>query len=107
MTNHPSNAGVRVMSDSPIDLPPDAHAAIQALANAPTTPAKLLVSGGIGTGKTTILAAARDTLRGAGLAVLARPPHAGDPPDPRAIAMAILASVTVSIADETSGMRSR
>ena len=60
---------------------PPAREAIDALANAATAPAKLLISGGIGTGKTTVLAAARDALRDAGLTVLTRPPRAGDPPD--------------------------
>jgi DNA-binding CsgD family transcriptional regulator len=69
------------MSDSPIDVPPSARQAIQALADAPTVPTKLLISGGIGTGKSTVLAAARETLRGAGLMVLARPPRTDDPPD--------------------------
>lgn len=69
------------MTDSPVDVPPSARDALQALANAAKTPMKLMVSGGIGTGKSTALAAARDALRGAGLTVLARPPRAGDPPD--------------------------
>jgi DNA-binding CsgD family transcriptional regulator len=64
------------MSDSPL-----AAATAQALANVSTVPVKLLISGGIGTGKTTVLAAARDALRQAGLTVHARPPHAGDAPD--------------------------
>ena len=42
---------------------------------------KLLISGGIGLGKTTASPTARDTLRSAGLTVLTRPPRAGDPPD--------------------------
>jgi DNA-binding CsgD family transcriptional regulator len=66
---------------SSAELGPAAREAIHALAKASTVPAKLLISGGIGTGKTTALAAARDTLRDAGLTVLARPPRAGDPPD--------------------------
>lgn len=36
---------------------------------------------GIGTGKTTVLAAARDTLRRSGLTVLACPPPDGEPPE--------------------------
>ncbi|WAJ45789.1 isoniazid response ATPase/transcriptional regulator IniR [Mycobacterium sp. Aquia_216] len=64
------------MSDSPM-----AAETVQALANASVVPVKLVISGGVGTGKTTVLAAARDTLRQAGLTVLARPPHPGDPPD--------------------------
>jgi DNA-binding CsgD family transcriptional regulator len=72
------------MSDSlvsPVEVPPHARDAIRALANAATAPVKLLIIGGIGTGKSTALAAARDQLRGAGLAVLARPPRGGDSPD--------------------------
>jgi DNA-binding CsgD family transcriptional regulator len=44
-----------------------------------TEPASTLVSGGIGTGKTTLLAAVRAALRDAGVAVLARAPRDGDP----------------------------
>jgi DNA-binding CsgD family transcriptional regulator len=73
------------MADHPpersLELPPAAHQAIQALSEAPTGPAKLLISGGIGTGKTTVLSAARDTLSRGGLIVLTRPPRPGDPPD--------------------------
>jgi DNA-binding CsgD family transcriptional regulator len=69
------------MRVSPTDVPPSAHDALQGLADAPATPRKLLVTGGIGTGKSTVLAAARETLRRAGLTVLARPPREGDPPD--------------------------
>lgn len=54
---------------------------LQALADASAVPVKLLISGGIGTGKTTAITAARDALRGAGIAVLARAPRAGDPPE--------------------------
>jgi DNA-binding CsgD family transcriptional regulator len=50
----------------------------EVLAGATTRPAKLLVSGGIGTGKSTVLAALRATLRAAGRTVLTRPPRAGD-----------------------------
>ena len=53
------------MADHPpersIDLPPAAHHAVQALSEAATAPANLLISGGIGTGKTTVLSAARGT----------------------------------------------
>ena len=69
------------MSDSAIDVPASARQAIQALASAPAVPMKLLISGGIGTGKSTVLAAARETLRDAGPTVLARPPRVDDPPD--------------------------
>ena len=62
-------------------IPPAAREAIRLLANAATSPMKLLISGGIGRGKSTAAATARDTLRRAGLTVLTRPPRAGDPPD--------------------------
>ena len=45
---------------------------------APTVPVKVLVSGGIGTGKSSVLAAIRSALRGAEVAVLTRPPEDGD-----------------------------
>ncbi|BBX98551.1 helix-turn-helix transcriptional regulator [Mycobacterium lacus] len=69
------------MTEPGTEIPPSAREAIRALANAATAPAKVLISGGIGTGKTTVLAAARDGLRRAGLTVLARPPRDDDPPD--------------------------
>ena len=46
-----------------------------------TGPVKLLISGGIGSGKTTVLSAARGMLSREGLTVLTRPPRPGDPPD--------------------------
>jgi len=64
-----------------VDLPPAAQQAIQVLSEAATAPAKLLISGGIGTGKTTALSAVRGTLSRGGLTVLTRPPRPGDPPD--------------------------
>lgn len=64
------------MSDSPI-----AQEAVEALANASTVPVKLLICSGVGSGKSTALAAARDALRSAGLTVLARPLRPGDSPD--------------------------
>jgi DNA-binding CsgD family transcriptional regulator len=45
----------------------------------PIGPVKVLVSGGIGTGKTSVLADIRSALRDAGVTVIARPPRAGDP----------------------------
>ncbi|MCV7320590.1 helix-turn-helix transcriptional regulator [Mycolicibacterium confluentis] len=42
---------------------------ISALADAPHAPAKIVVTGGVGTGKTTTLAAVREVLRGAGIDV--------------------------------------
>jgi DNA-binding CsgD family transcriptional regulator len=69
------------VTDSPTEIPRAARLAIDDLADAATTPVKLLISGGIGTGKTTLIAAARDTLRHAGLKVLTRPAREGDPSD--------------------------
>ena len=54
--------------------------AIAAWAAAPTQPAKILVSGGVGTGKTSVLAGIRTALRAAGVVVVARPPRDGDQP---------------------------
>ena len=58
-----------------------AGGAVAAWAVAPTEPAKILVSGGVGTGKTTLLAEVRATLRAAGVPVIARLPRDGDPAD--------------------------
>jgi DNA-binding CsgD family transcriptional regulator len=63
------------------EVPANARDILSALAGGAQTPVKVLVSGGIGTGKTTILAAFRDALRDAGLTVLTRPPRDGDQPD--------------------------
>ncbi|WP_319455729.1 MULTISPECIES: isoniazid response ATPase/transcriptional regulator IniR [unclassified Mycobacterium] len=60
--------------------------AIAALTAAPTEPAKLLVSGGIGTGKTSALTAIRSALRDAGVTVLSRPPR----PDERTTAAVVI-----------------
>ena len=62
------------------DIPPAARGPVAALTAEPTAPIKLLVSGGIGTGKSSVLAAVRATLRAAGVAVLTRPPREGDDP---------------------------
>jgi DNA-binding CsgD family transcriptional regulator len=59
------------------------HAArdiVAALTAAPGEPVKLLVSGGIGSGKSSVLAAVRSALRSAGVTVLTRPPRSGDEP---------------------------
>ncbi len=48
--------------------------AVEALTANPTEPAKVLVSGGIGTGKTSALTALRSALRAAGVATISRPP---------------------------------
>lgn len=55
--------------------------AVVAWASSPSEPAKVLVSGGVGTGKTTLLAQVRAALRAAGVTVIARSPRAGDPSD--------------------------
>lgn len=62
------------------EIPPSARGALAGLAAAPGDPVKLLVSGGIGSGKTSVLAAVRNTLRAAGIAILTRPPRSGDEP---------------------------
>ncbi len=69
------------MTESPTEVPPAARRAIGDLANAATIPVKVLITGGIGSGKTTVLAAARDTLRRSGLTVMTRPPRDDDPPE--------------------------
>lgn len=66
----------------PTDLPPAARTPVAALARAPQEPTKLLVSGGIGTGKSTVLAAVRSVLRAAGVPVLTRAPR--EPAEPPA-----------------------
>ncbi|OBF28177.1 helix-turn-helix transcriptional regulator [Mycobacterium sp. ACS1612] len=60
------------------DIPPAARDVVSALTAAPTVPVKVLVAGGIGTGKSSVLAAVRTALRTAEVAVLTRPPRNGD-----------------------------
>src|SRR5436305_12227185 len=60
------------------DIPPAARDAVAAVVAAPPAPVKILVSGGIGTGKSSVLAAIRSVLRAADVAVLTRPPKQGD-----------------------------
>jgi hypothetical protein len=67
--------------DTGTDLPPAARHAVAAVLAAPTRPTKLLVTGGIGTGKTSVLATVRSALRDAGRVVLTRPPRPGDAAD--------------------------
>ncbi|RAV18111.1 LuxR family transcriptional regulator [Mycolicibacterium sp. GF69] len=67
-------------SDPWTDVPPAAREAVTRLTTAPTEPVKLLVSGGIGTGKSTVLATFRTALRSAGVPVLTRPARADDDP---------------------------
>ncbi len=55
------------------EVPPAARAVVSALADAPSAPAKILISGGIGTGKTTTLVAVRELLRAAGIEVSTAP----------------------------------
>ena len=63
------------------DIPPAAREAVSALIDAPTAPVKILVSGGIGTGKSSVLAAARNALRSANIAVITHAPRPDDDPD--------------------------
>ena len=60
------------------DIPPPAREAVATLTAAPTEPVKLLVSGGIGTGKSSVLTAIRSALRAAEVPVLTRAPRSGD-----------------------------
>ena len=62
------------------DIPPAAREAVSALIAAPTEPVRILVVGGIGTGKTSVLAMVRNALRSAGVTVLTRAPRADDDP---------------------------
>lgn len=68
----------RPAPDPLTDIPPAARDAVATLVSAPTAAIKVLVSGGIGTGKTSVLAAIRAALRDAGVTVLTRPPRDGD-----------------------------
>ena len=68
----------RPASEPLTDIPPAARDTVASLLAAPTVPVKVLVSGGIGTGKSSVLAAVRSALREAGVAVLTRPPRGGD-----------------------------
>ncbi len=60
------------------DIPPAAHDAVAAVLAAPTVPVKLLVSGGVGTGKSSVLARIRSALRAAQVPVLTRLPGEAD-----------------------------
>jgi DNA-binding CsgD family transcriptional regulator len=68
----------RPASEPLTDIPPAAQDTVASLLAAPTVPVKVLVSGGIGTGKSSVLAAIRSALRAAEVAVLTRPPRGGD-----------------------------
>lgn len=61
------------------ELPPASRAAVATLEADPDAPTKLLVTGGIGTGKSTVLTAVRTALRAAYRPVLSRPPRPDDP----------------------------
>ncbi|TFV59080.1 LuxR family transcriptional regulator, partial [Mycobacterium sp. PS03-16] len=61
------------------ELPPASRAAVAELEADPAAAVKLLVTGGIGTGKSTVLAAVRSALRAADRPVLSRPPRPEDP----------------------------
>lgn len=64
--------------EQPTDIPPVARDLVATLTAAPTDPVKWLVSGGIGTGKSSVLAAVRAALRDAGVSVLTRAPRRTD-----------------------------
>ncbi|MGE0216740.1 isoniazid response ATPase/transcriptional regulator IniR [Mycolicibacterium sp.] len=61
-------------------VPPAARAAVHAVTAALGEPVMLLVTGGIGSGKSSALAAVRAQLRAASVPVLPRPPRAGEDP---------------------------
>lgn len=63
----------------PAELPAAAREAVTAIEADPAAPAKVLVTGGIGTGKSTVLAAVRAALRSASRPVLSRPRRPDDP----------------------------
>jgi DNA-binding CsgD family transcriptional regulator len=63
------------------DIPPPAREAVSALTAAPAEPVRILVSGGIGTGKSSVLAEMRSALRAASIPVITRAPRAEDDPD--------------------------
>jgi DNA-binding CsgD family transcriptional regulator len=63
------------------DIPPAARDAVSALIAAPTEPVKILVSGGIGTGKSSVLAVARARFREADMPVVTRVPRDDDDRD--------------------------
>ncbi|QLL08028.1 isoniazid response ATPase/transcriptional regulator IniR [Mycobacterium vicinigordonae] len=97
------------MSDAasePTAIPKAARYVIDDLAGAATVPVQALIVGGIGTGKTTLLAAARDALRRAGLTTCTRPPRDDDPreaafiaDDAHLLADAELVRLTERVAD--------
>ncbi|MGV0746239.1 isoniazid response ATPase/transcriptional regulator IniR [Mycolicibacterium sp. XJ870] len=91
------------------DLPPAAREAVGQVLAAPALPAKLLVSGGIGTGKSSVLATVRAALRNDGRTVLTRPPRSGENSDAAVVVDdaqllddAEIACLTEQIADPTS-----
>lgn len=63
-----------------MEFPRAARDVLGDLADAAVTPIKAIIVGGIGTGKTTFLTAARESLRHAGVPVRTRPPRSDDPP---------------------------
>lgn len=69
------------MTTSPTELPHAARVVIDDLANAASAPVLAVICGGVGTGKSTVLAAARESLRHAGVPVLTRPPRDDDEPE--------------------------
>ncbi|WP_234786881.1 hypothetical protein, partial [Mycolicibacterium monacense] len=71
----------------PAELPAAAREAVTAIEADPAAPAKVLVTGGIGTGKSTVLAAVRAALRSAGRPVLSRPRRPDDPAEAAVVAV--------------------
>lgn len=93
----------------PAELPVAAREAVAAIEADPAAPTKVLITGGIGTGKSTVLAAARGALRAAGRTVLSRAPRADDRPgaavvvdDAHLLERADLERLTDVVADPTA-----
>ncbi|GFG52919.1 helix-turn-helix transcriptional regulator [Mycolicibacterium agri] len=95
--------------DALTDIPPAAREAVSTLIAAPAEPVRYLVSGGIGTGKSSVLAAARTALRSAAVPVLTRAPRPGDDPaaavvidDAHLLADEELEQLVARVSDSTS-----
>ncbi|HTY28815.1 MAG TPA: isoniazid response ATPase/transcriptional regulator IniR, partial [Mycobacterium sp.] len=95
------------MAETPPNLPPAVRAMVDAVAAAPSSPVKLLLTGGLGTGKSLVLNLIRDALRDAGISVVSRPPGSADPAavvvdDAHLLSPAELSRLTDLIAEPSS-----
>lgn len=73
--------GVREITASPTDIPRAARVVLDELTNPASAPVLAVICGGIGTGKSTLLATVRDALRRAGVTTLTRPPRSDEQRD--------------------------